>query len=310
MLRQLLADLMARRARSGPEWSLSPRSAPPRMTDRQVEEGRQAVIARYGPWTAHNMHLRDALYTIGPAVAGDEFKLRRVVQAVVDASSKPLGSLRVMDLACLEGMYALEFARHGSEVVAIEGREANIAKARFARDALGLGNVELLCDDVRNFSRASHGEFDVVLCLGILYHLDAPDVFTFLERIAEACTRLAVVDTHVSLNAEVQRAHRGRNYWGRVHVEHPGGASTEEKEKQLWASLDNEHSFFPTRTSLLAALTHAGFTSIHECHVPFEPAKANDRVTLLAIKGSRVDLQSAPMLASVESGPTQEEGMK
>ncbi len=280
------------------------------MTDLQVEEGRRAVIARYGPWTAHNIHLRDGLYTMGSAVEGDEFKLRRVLQAVADASSKPLGSLRVMDLACLEGMYALEFARHGSEVVAIEGREANIAKARFARDALGLGSVELLRDDVRNFSRARHGEFDVVLCLGILYHLDAPDVFVFLERIAEACTRLAVVDTHVSLNAEVQRSHRGRTYWGRVHVEHPGGASDEEKAERLWASLDNERSFFPTRTSLLAALSHAGFTSIYECHVPFEPGKANDRITLLAIKGSRVELESGPLLASAESGPSQEDGTR
>ena len=300
MLRRLPAHQMAGRPRSG---------APP-MTDLQVEEGRQAVIARYGPWTAHNIRLRHRLYTIGPSVAGDEYKLRRVVQAVADASIKPLASLRVMDLACLEGMYALEFARHGSDVMAIEGREANIAKARFARDALGLDNVELLCGDVRNFSRANHGEFDVVLCLGILYHLDAPDVFLFLERIAEACTRLAVVDTHVSLDAEVQTSHRGRTYRGRVHVEHPGGASAEEKEQRLWASLDNERSFFPTRASLLAALTDAGFTSIYECHVPFEPAKANDRVTLLAIKGRRVELESAPLLAPVEWGPPQEDAAR
>jgi hypothetical protein len=39
--------------------------------------------------------------------------------------------------------------------------------------------------DVRDLSRQEHGLFTVVLSIGILYHLDAPDVFTFVERIAE-----------------------------------------------------------------------------------------------------------------------------
>ena len=41
--------------------------------------------------------------------------------------------LRILDLACLEGQYAIEFAMQGAEVVGIEGREANIQKAIFAK---------------------------------------------------------------------------------------------------------------------------------------------------------------------------------
>src|SRR6476646_8759794 len=71
---------------------------------------KQQIIDRYGPWTAHNIQLADDVYTIDKAVTGDEFKLRRIVQIISDLSQKPLNSLRVLDLACLEGMYAIEMA--------------------------------------------------------------------------------------------------------------------------------------------------------------------------------------------------------
>src|SRR6185312_10010629 len=105
----------------------------------------------------------------------------------------------ILDLACLEGQYALEFARQGAQSVGIEGRAENLEKARFAQRALQLDNVELHQDDVRNLSVAKYGHFDVVLCLGILYHLDAPDVFDFVERIASVCTGFAIFDTYISV---------------------------------------------------------------------------------------------------------------
>src|SRR5438309_10055658 len=95
------------------------------MLDRTVfETKKRAIIDRFGPWVANNIHLADDLYTIGKRIEGDEIKLRRVLQVVADATRRPLDTLRVLDLACLEGLYAIEFARHGATVVGIEGREA------------------------------------------------------------------------------------------------------------------------------------------------------------------------------------------
>ena len=180
---------------------------------------REEVINKFGPWTAHNIQLVGDIYTIKKQVIGDEIGLRRVVQIVSDTANKPLENLRVLDLACLEGLYCIELARHGAKVVGIEGREANIEKARFVKEVFSLDNLELYVDDVRNLSKEKYGSFDVVLCLGILYHLDASDVFHFLEKIAEVCQGVAIIDTHISLSAKKSFFYNGKKYWGKTFSE-------------------------------------------------------------------------------------------
>src|SRR5215472_8685996 len=117
-----------------------------------LEKQKQAVVDKFGPWTASNIHLDNDCYTIGKKIEGDEIKLRRVLQIVSDAARKPFRSLRLLDLACHEGIYAIEFARHGASVVGIEGREAHIEKAKFVKDVLSLNNLDIFQDDVRNLS--------------------------------------------------------------------------------------------------------------------------------------------------------------
>src|SRR6185503_4881590 len=71
---------------------------------------------------------------------------------------------------------------------------------------------------------------------------------------------------------------------------------TEDRARQLWASLDNPESFWLTRSSLYNALSHVGFTSVHECHVPAETVKPTGRVTLVALKGQPQELMSSPLM--------------
>jgi SAM-dependent methyltransferase len=203
----------------------------------------------------------------------------------------------VLDLGCLEGLYAIEFAARGAAVVGLEGRERNIERARFARRALGLETLELVLDDVRNLSRAKYGEFDVVLCIGILYHLDSPDVFEFIRRLGEVCSRLAVIDTHVALRGRESRSFGGRTHRGISFVEHSPSAPADVRARSEWASLDNARSFWPTQASLLNALSDVGFTTVCECQVPALPSTPPDRITLLAVQGRSRELNSTPLLA-------------
>ena len=144
------------------------------------------IVAEHGPWTAMAIDLGHGRSTRPPA---RDWRLRRIVQVASDLLGKPLSEATVLDLACLEGHYGIEFALHGANVVGIEIREANIVKARYAQQELGLKNITFIQDDVRNLSRAKLGGFDIVICSGILYHLDVPDVFEFVRRIYEMSDR-------------------------------------------------------------------------------------------------------------------------
>jgi 2-polyprenyl-3-methyl-5-hydroxy-6-metoxy-1,4-benzoquinol methylase len=281
----------------------------------QIQQRRQEICRRYGDWTAHNISLRDGLYTYDEShpkfhaqLVGHGTHLRRIVQIIADMTNQPLRSLRVLDLGCLEGLYAIELARHGAEVVAIEGRQANIEKARFAQEVLGLDNLTLLQEDVRNLCLDRHGSFDVVLCLGVLYHLDAPDVFHFVEKLSEVCRRLAILDTHVTTRGDYSCPHQGREYRGWYFTEHTAESTPEQRLRNLWASLDNEKSFWFTRPSLFNLLSASGFTSVSTSQNPAVPGQMADRDTLIAVKGKRVELLCTPLINSAPEERWPEQG--
>lgn len=262
------------------------------LQDAVITRELDAVVKQWGSWTDHNIQLSNNVFTIDKTLVSE--KLRRVLQVVADLSAKPLSEIRVLDLACLEGQYAVEFARHGARAVAIEGRQANFEKANLAKRVLNLDNLELVLGDVRDLDRHTSGIFDVVLCLGILYHLDAPDVFSFIEKIAGISGRLAVFDTYISLAPKQSYTYKGQQYWGRNVEEHTTNESEENKRAKLWSSIDNIKSVWLTKPTLINLLCYFGFTSVYECYVPVEPDKYADRITLVAVKGASTTVLTCP----------------
>ena len=258
-----------------------------------IEQAKQDIVQKYGPWTATNVDLGGGVFTIGEHAPRIQPNIMRFGQIISDITATPISQLRILDLACLEGEYAIELARQGARVVGIEGRLANVEKARLAKQALNLRNLDLIHDDVRNLNIEKFGSFDVVICSGILYHLDAADQLPFIERLQEVCKRCLIVDTHVGGRAQHSVAHKGATYGGTIFIEHHKVSSREERERSLWASLDNQTSFWLTRPSLYNALTSVGFTSVYECHSPAF-VRSPDRITLVAIKGQAYVPRAAP----------------
>jgi SAM-dependent methyltransferase len=257
-----------------------------------------AAIDRYGPWTAHNIEVAPGLYTRPQDGALPNPRIRQILQLVEDiATPAEVTKIRIADLGCLEGGFGIELALHGAEVVGIEGRESNVARARFAATALSLDLCSFEKDDVRNFSADRYGHFDIVLCLGLLYHLDADSVFDLLNNIY-ACTRRALIlDTHVSLTGGYGHKLNDRTYQGHLYREHRSTDSAAQVLDNEWASLDNPESFWPTRSALYDALAITGFSSVLECHLPQSTVSRPDRLQLVAFKGIPVDIRSVPQSA-------------
>jgi SAM-dependent methyltransferase len=257
----------------------------------EVIRRRDELVRRDGPWRNDNIRLAPGVFTISERPHGHEWRVAQFVQIVSDAVGGSLSGLRVLDLGAGEGMFSAELAAHGADVLAIEARAPSVAKIELARDALGLPNLRVVQGDVRELSRERHGEFDVVLCLGILYHLDADGVFLLTRRMAEVCRRFALVDTHFGLRDRTEVRDDGRSYSGVTYREHDPGSSSAAREAELRASIDNPESFWPTRPSLYNLLADVGFSSVHETRIP-RYAGPGDRTVMLAFKGEPVELRT------------------
>src|SRR4030042_7201961 len=225
---------------------------------------------------------------------GNGVKVRRIMQITRDLVRRPFPDLRILDLGCGEGVYAIEAGLRGAEVLALDARTQRMDQGAACAARHGLTNVRFIQKDVRQFTRKVLGSFDVVYFLGLIYHLDAPDVFSVLENLYGLCTGMLIVDTLINLTAEIQVEWQGEFYRGQRWREHGDEDTDEVRRSRILKSIDNTFSFRFTKESLVRALHKVGFTSAYECHLPFEPGKAKDRITLVAIKGVPVLLSTYP----------------
>lgn len=129
-------------------------------------------VEALAPWF-HNMELAPGLWTAPDHFLGDypRFKFRRFA----DALPEDLTGRTVLDIGCNAGFYAMEMARRGAaRVVGIDSDDRYLDQGRLAADALGFGDrVEFRRLSV--YDVAALGErFDVVVFMGVLYHLRHP----------------------------------------------------------------------------------------------------------------------------------------
>jgi len=265
----------------------------------EIARRRDEIVARWGPWRSSNLRLAEATFTMDPASVGDAARVRRALQHLRDLSAGTVSGLRVLDLGCGEGGLALELARHGADVVALDGRLAQVEKAEFAREVLGIRSVTVAQVDARGLSVEEHGFFDVVVALSVLDHLDAPAVFGVVQRIAAVCKRFALIETKLAARARGVREFEGLAFRGAPRREHRATSTRAERLAALDRSLDNDQSFLLTRGSMLRLLVHAGFTSVAEL---LDPGASADAPWFAAFRGRRVAMATAPQVNAVPIG--------
>ena len=139
-------------------------------------------------FTDHNIRLDDGTFTepefTRSMVDYPWFISARGILETVFPGDK--NDFRLADVGCLEGGYAVEFARMGFRVLGIEVRELNIAACNYVKSKTDLPHLEFVQDDALNIAR--HGVFDAVFCCGLLYHLDRPK--QYLETLSSVTNKL------------------------------------------------------------------------------------------------------------------------
>jgi SAM-dependent methyltransferase len=227
-------------------------------------------------------------------------KVRRVLQMLKDFARGPLETLRVFDFGCAEGVYAIETALRGARVHAFDARTERLEQGRAIAERLGLDGLTFEQADIRAIDATTHGDADVVFLLGILYHLGSEDLFKVLKNVRALCRQFVIIETWVAVDAKDCIEYEGDSYRGTLVREHHDSDPQAVRAGRLLASIDNSHSFRPTREALFRALGNCGYTSVCECHLPAYPGMPEDRVTLVACTSEPVRLSSYPWLNELD----------
>lgn len=113
----------------------------------------------------------------------------------------------VLELGSLEGGHSIRLALN-HKVTAIEGRKKNIEKSEFIKKLFFIGDelkfVESNLDLIENFD--DYKDCDVVLCIGVLYHLNKP--WELIEKLSKI-TKNLFIWTHYIKDEEVNCEENG-----------------------------------------------------------------------------------------------------
>ncbi len=244
------------------------------------------------PW-AHHFDLGHGIETVNPEV-GHFYRKAMGLKAFADLFPSVLRGimgrddfrgLSCLDLGAAEGCHSIKMAQEGAErVLGLEGRQLYVDRASFAARALGLSNVAFDVADVRKLAVSETGQFDFVLCSGLLHHLDRDAFLDFTQFLHDVTADTLLLYTHVS-SAWVNKKFQLQpaepiegGYTGSLFREHKDEATADQREKRVRASLDNTFSFWATEPSLMQRFSDVGFQTIVKLYKPAFALTYEERV--------------------------------
>ena len=216
----------------------------PDLIERRVRE--------LGRWF-HNIDLK------GVRTAPDHFlgdypaiKWRRFAHAIPE----DLSGKTVLDIGCNGGFYAIEMKRRGADrVVAVDFDDVYLNQARFAAEVMG-ADIEFRKLSVYDVALLKE-KFDIVLFMGVFYHLRHP--LLALDLIWEHVAKDILVFQSMLRGPDVVAPVQDDYPFSEVeHFERPGYPRMVFVENKY--SNDETNWWIPNRAGMEAMLRSSGFT--------------------------------------------------
>jgi SAM-dependent methyltransferase len=169
-----------------------------------------------------------------------EQRRRYFFDPLLEVCGGTLAGRRVLDLGCNAGYWSLAAVDAGAEfVLGIDGRSEHVEQAELVFEAKDVDRSRYRFELGNIFEHGFHERFDVVLCLGLMYHISRP--VALFETIAGVGAELVVIDT------EIQPSNVSGFQVHQVSLENP------------MTAVDYEIVMYPSRQAVIDLATTFGF---------------------------------------------------
>jgi SAM-dependent methyltransferase len=161
----------------------------------------------------------------------------------LDSLGLDLAARSVLDVGAGVGHLAQFFVKKGARVVCLEGRRENIA-----RMAELYPEIEGRVFDIERDELNSMGTFDVVLCYGLIYHLENP--FRAIRALADVSRELLLIET--------------------IILDHKKPLLLMDEETATFSQAIRGIGCRPTPSFVALALRESGFANIYAPRTPID----------------------------------------
>jgi tRNA (mo5U34)-methyltransferase len=222
-----------------------------RVPDDDVRERALAAIAKQDKWH-HRIEVAPGVWTPG----------LQDTAAVLSQIGMPedLSGMRVLDIGARDGFFTFEAERRGArEVIALDNEPPHHTGFSIAAELLG-SRATYVTENVYALAPERFGRFDLVLLLGVIYHLRHP--LLALDRIHDVCApdALLLLETHMIDEGLVDPA----GSWHRLAAFHPDlpAFSLVQYYPGDLLGKDPTSQWAPSRVALEGWLRGAGFEPV------------------------------------------------
>ena len=200
---------------------------------------------------------------------------QKVISAFLDRINSQIPLRSVIDIGCGVGYFSKFLSDRGLDLIAIDGRDENVKEGQRRYP-----EITFLTKNAEDPGLPDLGVFDLVLCVGLIYHLENP--FRAIRNLHALTGKILIIESMCAPGRE---------------------PSLELVDEPL---LDNQSlnyvAFYPTESCLVKTLYRAGFPSVYGfTSLPDEKefqntrSRKKERTILVASKGE-LNLQGLVLL--------------